>query len=112
MMEHTRELFVDERDQAIMFMRLTTLPCSFDESKKPPSKRPRIMNTPPAEADELRKPSPEKYTDGTLASLISGNEETLTASWERLLQQLRDEVNTVTRAGSNTIAMIDFKDLR
>lgn len=78
------------------------------------------MNTPPAEADEAHelaspppeRDTPERHIDRTLADLIPGNQEALTASWERLLHQLREETETVKRAGSDIIPGIDFEHLR
>lgn len=72
------------------------------------SKRPRIMNTPPD--DEL--PSVSRRFPGPEPDTIAENGAPVTASWTRLLCQLRQEIQAVADAGSRTIPTINFEDLR
>lgn len=93
---------------------MTTVPHSLMEPEQPPFKRPKIMNTPPAEIDERDDQAfpllGRNITNQT--ALVTGNERALTASWERLVHQLREEVDAVTQAGPDIIPVIDFEDLR
>lgn len=86
----------------------TTLPYAIDRPEAYPYKRLRIMNTPP-EDDEL---FPLKRFARPEPDLVSGHEDAITASWARLLRQLREEVKVVADAGSDIIPTIDFEDLR
>jgi hypothetical protein len=45
------------------------------------------------------------------SKLISGNEEAVQSSWNRLLTSLREEIPIIKQQGSNVIPEIDFKDI-
>jgi len=45
------------------------------------------------------------------AELIKGNEEAVTASWNRLLVRLQEEIQTIQQLGSTVVPQIDFKDI-
>lgn len=83
---------------------------SLADSEESPSKRPRIMNTPPDEANEITftlKGPAETEVDRFL-----GNEGILFASWERLLRQIQEEVKVVTQMKSKIVPEIAFEDIR
>lgn len=86
---------------------------SLAVSGESPMKRPRIMNTPPREEDAPGEPNDlrTRFVKAT-ADLVSGDEEALTTSWERLLRQIQEEVKVVTQIGSDIFPVIDFKDIR
>lgn len=86
----------------------STFPHALAGPEEHPYKRPRIMNTPP---DDELLPPPRRLAKAE-SDLIPENEAAITASWGRLLQQLREEVKVVTDAGSDIIPTIDFEDLR
>lgn len=90
------------------------MPHSLTEFKQSPSKRPRIMNTPPAEADEMYEEASSLpgRPGKTQADSVLGKERALIESWERLLHHLRQEVDAVAQAGSDIVPVIDFQDLR
>ncbi|CAN8101464.1 unnamed protein product [Discula destructiva] len=71
------------------------------------------MNTPPADTDETNEEASPLH--GSFANikpgLVSGEEDVLLASWERLLIELRVEVDAVTQPGAETIPVIQFEDL-
>lgn len=96
----------------------STLTHSLEESEQSPAtpaKRFRIMNTPPAEPHEAYQgvfPLRGSHARPRLDTVPDNNREALAASWERLLLQLREEVNLVTQAGSDIIPSIHFGDLR
>ena len=54
---------------------------------------------------------PERFTDQK-RRLIAGREKEVKESWDRLLQNLRDEVRTIGQLGSNVVPSIDFKDIK
>lgn len=66
------------------------------------------MNTPPPEETMSRPGSFAKIKE----DLILGNEAAIINSWERLLEQLRKEVKSITEANSSIIPTIEFKDIR
>lgn len=68
------------------------------------------MNTPPE--DDVMSLSRGSDKTRARADLFLGKETALTASWERLLQQLRKEVRAVTQSGSSIVPTIEFADLR
>lgn len=96
------------------FVKPPAMPHALAESEQSPAKRPKMMNTPPAEADETGQDASSRLETRTKikADIVSDNEPALTASWERLLCQLREEVDAVTQAGADIIPVIDFEDLR
>lgn len=66
------------------------------------------MNTPP-EDEWCSVPRTFAKSDW---DLISGKEAAITASWERLLERLRDEVRVVEDTGAAIIPSIDFEELK
>lgn len=44
--------------------------------------------------------------------LLGVNKEALIASWDRLLERLREEIQTIHDQGSSVIPQIDFKDIQ
>lgn len=67
------------------------------------------MNTPPP--DDKVFSLPQRFSK-IKSDLISGHELDITASWERLLQQLREQVKALTGASSGAFPTINFEDLR
>jgi hypothetical protein len=57
------------------------------------------------------EPLPERFAN-IKRQLIQGNEERLSASWQRLLEQLAVENETVKQRGPNIIPQIQFSDLK
>ena len=55
-------------------------------------------------------PLSAEYAD-LKARLIKGNEEAIRQSWERLLNDLREEIPLIAEKGSKIIPEIDFKDI-
>ncbi|KAK4934664.1 hypothetical protein LTR10_024128 [Elasticomyces elasticus] len=55
-------------------------------------------------------PLPPRFAD-LKKSLIKGNEEALTASWQRLLSSLKREIDEIRSEGSNVVPSIDYKDV-
>lgn len=93
-------------EPAVVFQSLT-------DSEEPPAKRSRVMDTPPAEADEpVEMHGLSKRFDTIRAGLESGHEDVLTASWERILCQIREELGSLTEAGPEVVTEIEFQDLR
>ncbi|CAI4218580.1 unnamed protein product [Parascedosporium putredinis] len=45
-------------------------------------------------------------------ALISGNETAVAASWNRLLSELRNEIEVISSRGSSVIPVINFQDIR
>jgi hypothetical protein len=56
------------------------------------------------------EPLPERFAN-IKRQLIRGNEDRLNASWQRLLEQLSRENETVKKQGPNIIPQIEFSDL-
>jgi hypothetical protein len=56
------------------------------------------------------EPLTPKYAD-LKSRLIKGHESQVRDSWERLLQDLREEIPLIVELGSKIIPEIDFKDL-
>jgi hypothetical protein len=56
------------------------------------------------------KPLGPEYAE-LKARLIRGHEEQVRASWDRLLQDLREEIPLIVERGSKVIPEIDFKDI-
>ncbi|KAJ5107798.1 DUF1479-domain-containing protein [Penicillium angulare] len=54
---------------------------------------------------------PERFADQK-RRLIAGNETKVKESWDRLLRNLREEVQTISERGSSVIPSIDFKDIK
>ncbi|KAF8247993.1 DUF1479-domain-containing protein, partial [Wilcoxina mikolae CBS 423.85] len=55
-------------------------------------------------------PLPQRFAD-LKQQIIAGNEAALQASWDRLLPQLAEEINTIRQHGSSIIPSIDFSAL-
>ncbi|KAF8540593.1 hypothetical protein BDD12DRAFT_832808 [Trichophaea hybrida] len=55
-------------------------------------------------------PLPQRFAD-LKQQIIAGNETALQASWDRLLPQLAEEINTIRQHGSSIIPSIDFSSL-
>lgn len=75
------------------------------------------MNTPPAEDMEEMDPcGPSPKTKQLHLALEDEHAASIVASWTRLLEQLREEIRTVTEASTSqntlTIPEITFQDLR
>ena len=56
------------------------------------------------------KPLTPEYAD-LKGRLIKGHENEVRESWERLLQELREEIPHIVELGSKVIPEIDFKDI-
>lgn len=56
------------------------------------------------------EPLPQPFAD-IKRQLIKGNEDTITASWKRLLTQLSSEISIVKQNGPSIIPSISFRDL-
>lgn len=77
-----------------------------------PTKRPRMMNTPPDEVDELDEINNIQEKSVNPDDQVSSNEAALKASWGRLLRQIQEEIKNTTQNGPNMIPEIDFEDIR
>lgn len=66
------------------------------------------MNTPPEDKTIL---SSERFV-AIKTGLIQGNEFAVTKAWERLLDQLQQEVQKITTKTSKASPIIDYNDLR
>jgi hypothetical protein len=55
-------------------------------------------------------PLPQKYADQK-GRLIAGREDEIRASWDRLLERLKEEIPILAQAGSSVIPEIDFKHI-
>lgn len=77
-----------------------------------PTKRPEMMNTPPDEADEIDEINNLQEKSMNPEDQFSSNEAALTASWERLLRQLQEEIKLITQPGPKMIPEIDFEEIR
>lgn len=67
------------------------------------------MNTPPPDDEVLSLP---KRFSKIKSDLLAGDELAITASWERLLQQLQGEVEKLTGATSSALPTINFDNIR
>lgn len=83
-----------------------------DDTEEFPTKRPRIMNTPPDDADELEQTNHLLQKSVNSEEQVSSNEAALTASWERLLHQLQEEIKIITQTGPKTVPEINFQEIR
>lgn len=85
---------------------------SIKDSEELVAKRTRIMNTPPDEVDgredlgDFLKRSMNPNGQGT------GNGTALLASWERLLRQIKEEIQIIRQTGPKMIPEINFEDIR
>lgn len=77
-----------------------------------PTKRPRIMNTPPDEADELAEINNLQEKSVKPEDQVSSTEAALTASWQRLLRQIQEEIKIITQTGPKNIPEINFEQIR
>jgi hypothetical protein len=99
--------------------------CSIFRAFKPPVKRSLQLRTVATEASKRAgdisdafaslsgqdfKPLAPEYAD-LKSRLIKGREDAVRASWERLLQDLQEEVPLIAESGSKIIPEIDFKDI-
>lgn len=85
---------------------------SIKDSEEFLAKRTRIMNTPPDEVDERQDFSDLLKRSVDPNGQDSITEASLSASWERLLRQIKEEIKIITQTGPKTIPEIDFEDIR
>ena len=65
----------------------------------------------PSLSGEVSPPLPPRFID-VKARLIQGYEDRLQESWQRLLSELRQEIEVIKAEGSSTVPEISFSDIK